>query len=185
MKYKELNYNVIQLKITKWRNVDLNIINKKKQLLELFKTIILSIIIAFIITRFVRPIVIQGNSMVPTFFHGERYFVNKVAYINSSPKRNDIIVFKIPHEEIFLIKRVVAVEGDTISIKDNELYVNGEKVNEPYIKETMITPDIKEMQLHKDEVFVLGDNRNNSNDSRNFGPIKKGMILGKLITFSK
>ena len=49
----------------------------------------------------------------------------------------------------------------------------------------MITPDIKEIQLHKDEVFVLGDNRNNSNDSRNFGPIKKGMILGKLITFSK
>ncbi len=163
----------------------MNIEKTKEQFLELIKTLIASIVAAFLITRLVSPVIIQGSSMVPTFSHGERYFVNRLVYTNTSPEKNDIIVFKTHHGKIYLIKRVIAVEGDIVSIKNNQLYVNNEKVNEPYIKEPRDTPDIDEIHLKNGEVFVMGDNRNNSSDSRHFGTIKEELILGRLITFKK
>jgi len=156
--------------------------NVKKQIYEFIKTLIISVIIAFFITRIISPVVIYGESMVPTFYHGERYFVNKLAYVNKSPERNDIVVFTCDkYGNKYLIKRVIAVAGDVVAIKNNELYVNNKKLNEPYINGPMITPDIDEIVLKDDEIFVMGDNRNNSSDSRHFGVIMKDDIVGKLI----
>lgn len=156
--------------------------NAKKQLIEFSKTFVISLIIAFLITRIISPVVIYGESMAPTFHHGERYFINKLAYINKLPKKNDIVVFTCDeYQNKYLIKRVIAIEGDTVAIKHNELYVNNKKVHEPYIYEPMNTPDMDKIVLKHDEVFVMGDNRNNSSDSRYFGAIKKDNIIGKLI----
>lgn len=160
----------------------------KNFVFEVIDCILTGIVIAFLITRIFVPTVVLGNSMHPTLLNNERLFVNKLAYVfeGKTPKRNDIIVFTPGNNEnILYIKRVIAVEGDTIAIKDNKVYVNSVEIKEPYLKEKMNTPDIEEQKINKGYVFVMGDNRNNSADSRIIGPIHIDSILGKLITFKK
>ena len=125
-----------------------------------------------------------GVSMEPSLYNGQKIYVNRLAYTLSTPKVGDVIVF-LPNgneNSHYYVKRVVAKAGDTVQIIDGRLYVNGAQVEEPdmdKMAESGIA--INEIVLANDECFVLGDNRNNSEDSRsaNIGPIKNKYILGK------
>lgn len=165
------------------RNFQLCSKKVSEDFLEVLKVITVAIVIMFIITRVTIITEISGSSMSPTLHNKERFVMNKLAYLNGLPKRGDIIVFKpFQDDEKHLVKRVIAIEGDTISIVNNEVYVNNKKIHESYIKEPMITSDIK-IKLLKNEIFVMGDNRNDSLDSRIIGPINIRDVKGKILIY--
>lgn len=120
---------------------------------------------------------IKGISMEPTLQSEDKSMMFKTV----KPKVGDVIF--VESGDIKIIKRLIAIEGDTVEIKDNELYVNDKKVNEPYIKEKMDTRDIEKFTLKEDELFVLGDNRNNSSDSREYGVYTMDDYLGKSLFY--
>jgi signal peptidase I len=135
---------------------------------------------------FVRPFVVEAfyipsESMVPTLKVGDRVLVNKFIYRFTEPERGDIIVFESVEgggEE--LIKRVVGVPGDRIAVRSGKLLVNGEPQNEPYVNDKF--PDrsfYAPTNVPKNHVFVMGDNRANSRDSRYFGPVPERKIEGE------
>ena len=146
---------------------------------------------------------IPSESMVPTLEVGDRVLVNKFIYRFAEPERRDIVVFKTPEgvdnsvdgnpivqlvgwlqgerdERQDLIKRIVGLPGDTIAVRNGKLFVNGEKQREPYLNEEL--PDRSFFQrttVPKNRVFVMGDNRTNSRDSRFIGPVPKENIEGE------
>ncbi|MBP7347869.1 MAG: signal peptidase I [Butyrivibrio sp.] len=128
-----------------------------------------------------------GESMEPTLYHGQDVLINRIAYKFTSPKSGDIIAF-LPNGNVNshdYIKRVVAVPGDTVQIKDGKLYVNGqEQDSNDSLYDKMEDAGIAsgKIKLAADEYFVLGDNRNSSEDSRsaNIGTVKSGSIIGKI-----
>lgn len=147
---------------------------------------LLSIPAYFLASRYVvTAVVIQGRSMMPTLKDGEHYYLNRWQYLMMAPKRGDIVVIKDPGHDDFAVKRIVAQPFDWINIKNGILYVNGRRLDEPYLaKETRTdTPDLKEkwIQLGKDQYYMLGDNRENSEDSRFYGRVMRENIIGKLI----
>ena len=125
-----------------------------------------------------------GSSMEPCLYNGQEIFLNRLIYKMSSPKVGDVVVFQPNGNEKahFYVKRVVAVPGDTLYIKNGMLYVNGE-IEEDYFDDKIAEPGLaeNEITLGEDECFVIGDNCNNSEDSRsaNIGNIKKEHIIGK------
>jgi signal peptidase I len=132
---------------------------------------------------------IPSESMVPTLQEGDRVLVNKLSYKTHDVHRGDVIVFERPpaashpgQDEIKdLIKRVVAVGGDTIEARDGDVYVNGERIVEPYLVEGTPTNELPLTEVPEGQVFVMGDNRTNSEDSRVFGPIDEDTIVGRAI----
>ena len=149
------------------------------------------LLIAFaLVFGFVRPFVIEAfyipsKSMVPTLEVGDRVFVNKFIYRFHEPKRDDIIVFKSIGDSTEggqedLIKRVVGLPGDEISVQDGVLFVNGERQEEPYVNPRLPdTSSFAPMTVPKGEVFLMGDNRADSRDSRFFGPVPFENIEGE------
>lgn len=128
---------------------------------------------------------VHGKSMEPTFVEGQRLIISRVNYMIGDPQRGDIVVFNSPEadkDDPSLIKRVIGLPGETVEIKDREVYINGVKLDEPYIKEpcTRYCRD-RQWVLASDEYFVMGDNRNVSNDSRAFGAIKHSAIIGEAL----
>ena len=128
---------------------------------------------------------VVGPSMSPTLENGERILVNRIGYKLFDPKRNDLVVF-LPNgneKAHYYIKRVIALPGDRVQIKDGIVYINGEPFEEKAevsaIENPLLAED--EIVIGKDEYFVLGDNRNNSEDSRyaSIGNVKKEYIVGK------
>ncbi len=135
---------------------------------------------------FVRPFVVEAfyipsESMVPTLQVGDRVLVNKFIYRFTEPERGDIIVFEsVDNSEEDLIKRVVGLPGDKIAVRGGKLFVNGEPQKEPYTNKRL--PDrsfFARTTVPKDHVFVMGDNRANSADSRVFGPLPEQNIEGE------
>jgi signal peptidase I len=147
---------------------------------ELFESIIPAIIIALLLNMFVvQPTKVRGESMEPTLHTNEYLLVEKLSYHRRSPRRGDVVVFKYPRdEEENFIKRVIAVPGEVVEIVSGRVYVNGEPIVEPYLlqlpRESMPPTKIPEGKL-----FVLGDNRLNSNDSRSFGMVSMDEVLGR------
>jgi signal peptidase I len=127
-----------------------------------------------------KPFTIPSPSMEPTLVQGDRVLVNRLAYKFRDPKPGDIIVFHPPGVEDSepYIKRVVAVENDTVAVHDGALWVNGVAQEETYIKEYPIIGDFPETKVPADCVWAMGDNRNNSGDSRVFGPVSEDAIIG-------
>ena len=148
---------------------------------------IATILIAFaLVFGFVRPFVVEAfyipsESMVPTLEVGDRVFVNKFIYRFSKPERGDIIVFQsVEGGDQTLIKRVVGVEGDEIRVQSGLLFVNGEAQNEPYLNDAVPTNDFYgPLTVPEDHIFVMGDNRGNSADSRVFGPLPLENVEGE------
>ena len=124
--------------------------------------------------------VIQGPSMYPTCKEGEYYLVNKFIYNFAKPRRKDVVIIRdIKLKKDELIKRVIGIPGDILQIKAGRVYLNRELLQEPYVK-TRTFPDIGPLMVLKDMYFVMGDNRENSYDSRHFGFVEKSDIKGKL-----
>lgn len=164
--------------------------NIKKELYSWVKSVILAFILAFLCTNFLfAPTTVQGESMSPTFEDKDKVLLSKISEI----ERFDIIVFNAPDTDKRYIKRVIGLPGDTIEMKDDVLYVNGKAYEETYLEEhkeeisfAKLTGDftLKEItgkeRVPKGKLFVLGDNRLKSNDSRLFGFISAEEVIGEV-----
>jgi len=138
----------------------------------------------FLFSQFVvRSVQVSGVSMVPTLRDGDQYMLNKWAFFFRAPQRGDVVVIKDPEDHGFDVKRIIATAGDAVHFKDGAVYVNNEKLAEPYLTAGTTTPTFSQMKeqliwVGKDRYFVLGDNRWNSADSRFFGAVPRENILG-------
>ena len=175
---------------------DITKLEKKKkstqrELLEYLIVIIIGVSLAFYVRSNVGQLfLVDGQSMEPTFQNHDFAVSSIISYKHNSPKIGDIVIVQADTINKKIIKRVEGLPGDTLQIKDGYLYRDGKKINEPYIKEKMT--NIDEFQtpydlmqsaytVPKGTVFVMGDNRNNSGDSREFGPFPNNKILGKVV----
>jgi len=152
-----------------------------RRLGEVVVIVAAAFILALLIQQFiVKPYVIPSPSMEPTLVEGDRVLVNRLSYHFRAPERGDIIVFEPPGNEGSepFIKRVVAVGGDTVSVHNGVLWINGEAQDEPYLREYPILDDFPEVTIAPGHVWAMGDNRNNSGDSRVFGPVSEDAIIG-------
>jgi signal peptidase I len=153
----------------------------RRYLREVLETIILAVALFLIINAVTARIRVDGNSMEPSFHHGNYVIVNKLAYRWGEISRGDVIVFPSPenHDED-LIKRVIGLPGDRVWVKNGIVYVNEVPLDEPYIQAPMAS-DLREVVVPEGRVYVMGDNRNNSSDSRRWGPLEIEVILGKAV----
>ncbi|MEW6523434.1 MAG: signal peptidase I [Bacillota bacterium] len=151
-----------------------------RALRETLETVLLALVIALVIRGFVmESFVVQGSSMEPTLLNSERLLVNKITFRLREPQRGDIIVFRYPRSpDRDYIKRVIAVAGETVEIKLGRVYVDGRVLSEPYLLRSG-TANFPVTMVPDGHVFVLGDNRGNSDDSRAFGPVPLELIKGK------
>lgn len=143
--------------------------------------LIASAIIAYILLTFVvQPTRVQGISMQPTLYTGQRLVMEKISYLVDTPHQGDIVVIEPSESAAALIKRVIATSGDTVEIKDGIVYVNGQALSPTYYNN--YTPgSLRLTEIPEGHVFVLGDNRSHSNDSRAFGTISQDEILGRAV----
>lgn len=163
----------------------------KSESWEWLKAILIALFLAFVIRYFLfAPIVVDGESMMPTLHDSDRLIVNKIGYTIGKPDRFDIIVFHATTEKDY-IKRVVGLPGDSITYKNDVLYVNGESVEELYLADhknnTNSLPLTGDLTLEEymgvdvvpeGHLFVLGDNRQHSKDSRHIGFIPYESVVG-------
>ncbi|MBR1419995.1 MAG: signal peptidase I [Selenomonadaceae bacterium] len=147
-------------------------------------SIIVAIALAFLIRTFIVELyIVDGPSMRPTLENHERLVVNKFIYNFHEPERGDVLVFRYPRDPSRdFIKRVIALPGDTIEIKDGQVFVNDQLQNETYILEKTRT-EYPKAKIPEGTIFVMGDNRNNSEDSRfsDVGFVPFNLIKGKAI----
>jgi signal peptidase I len=147
---------------------------------EIGLTLIVAVVIFLLLQAAVQSFVVIGYSMQPNLQEGERLLINKVVYKFRQPESGEVIVFRPPAgQQPDYIKRIIALPGETVEVKEGAVYVNGTKLDESaYVKESP-TYTITEREIPKDEYFVLGDNRNNSNDSHNGWTVPRENIVGK------
>lgn len=164
----------------------------KSESWEWIKAVAVALTLAVVIRYFFfAPIVVDGQSMMPTLENNDRMIVNKIGYNISEPDRFDIVVFHAPQNKDY-IKRVIGLPGDTIQFENDVLYINGEEVDEPYLdvykEETPRKPLTGDFYLEEvtgeetvpeGHIFVLGDNRQHSKDSRHIGVVDYEEVVGK------
>ena len=186
---------------------DIKKISTAKEILQWIEAILLAVVIAFLIRGFVfEPVYVEGESMESTLSTAQRLIVYKLGYYFNPPQKGDIIVLQyqegisrllpfmndipifkkaIPSiSEVDYIKRVIAVPGDKLDIRDNYVYINDVKIDEPYLKEQGVTHNQSlelPLVVPPDKVVVMGDNRLNSKDSRQIGLIEFNRIKGKAV----
>lgn len=161
--------------------------------LDIIETLVIALSIFLVVYLFfMQPHQVNGQSMEPTFMSGEYVLTDKVSYRLGEPERGDVIVFHAPPEAncpegtgCDFIKRILAVPGETVTIQDSTIFVNGQPITEPYIPaeyQTLPGPymnRISTVTLGPGEFFAVGDNRPHSSDSRSWGPVTKSDIVGR------
>jgi signal peptidase I len=138
---------------------------------------------AVIIVFFYQPVKVEGTSMAPSLSDQERIFINKFVYHVDVIERGDVVVFWYPLDVTkSFIKRVVGLPGELVQIRQGRVYINGKRLNEPYVPaEYMDVSDYGPLRVGPGEYFVMGDHRISSNDSRMFGPVAASYIYGKAV----
>ena len=160
---------------------------KKSAVGELFRDLLIAALIALAVSFFIRPTIVYETSMQPTIDPHDYLLMSKQAYRSKEVERGDVVIFKSDIElentgkKKLLIKRVIGVPGDVITIADGNLYINGSKMEEKYIAKGGTPGKVYNVKVPKGEVFVMGDHREVSRDSREFGCVKQNKIVGKAI----
>ena len=150
-------------------------------LLEAIQTIILALVLFFAINLVSARIRVDGSSMEPTFHNNDYVIVNRLAYQWGQIQRGDVVVFPYPlNPEEDYIKRVIGLPGDRVAIYAGGVYVNGQLIAEPYLS-APASEDLAEVIVPDGYVYVLGDNRDASSDSRTWGPLQIERIIGKAV----
>jgi signal peptidase I len=171
-----------------------------KRALEYAAIVVVAVLVALAVQAWLlKPYRIPSGSMLDTLRPGDRVLVNRVVYHLREPERGDVIVFQYPEDpEVVFIKRVVGVPGDVLEVRDGRLYVNGGKVAEPYVHRTggRIDPTVAQAtvagstmhdpwslaepyRIPEGSYFVMGDNRTDSDDSRDWGTVPRTAIVGE------
>lgn len=147
---------------------------------EIAETVLIALVTVFIIRHFlVQPFLVSGASMEPNFDDGNYLLVDEITYRFRDPQRGEVIVFRYPkNRSTYFIKRIIGLPNDEITLRNGIVYVNGELFEEDYLSEALRSKDNLSVKLKKDEYFLVGDNRSHSFDSRNWGPVKRGDIIG-------
>jgi signal peptidase I len=149
-------------------------------LVDVLETLVLAVVLFVSINLISARIRVDGDSMNPTLISGEYVIVNRVSYRLGSPQRGDIIVFHFPRDpREEYIKRVIGLPGDQVEINQGQVYVNGQPLEESYLK--VKTNYSGTWQVPEGQLFVLGDNRNNSSDSHDWGTVPMDYVVGKAI----
>lgn len=137
---------------------------------------------------FFQPGIVHGASSYPTWQENEKFFTSKIAYLFEKPQRGDFVVIVSPgNSDIDFIKRIVGLPSEKIELKSCLVYINGVPLSEPYLQPNTCTspesflPEGADYQIPDNTYFLLGDNRSHSSDSRDFGPVPKSSIVGKVI----
>ncbi|MDR0357361.1 MAG: signal peptidase I [Clostridiales Family XIII bacterium] len=150
------------------------------------RDVTIALVIALIVMQFVKPTIVRETSMMNTLHPDDYIFLNKQAYRFGEVKRGDIIVFRSSLEETNgaaknLIKRVIGTQGDTVSIRNGYVYVNNSKLEESYIKDGYTEGEMNEVTVPENMLFVMGDNRQGSLDSRDpkVGFVSEDALIGR------
>lgn len=148
--------------------------------LDVLETLILSVLLFAGINAISARIRVDGYSMEPTLHTGEFVIVNKLAYKLGTPQIGDVIVFHFPRDpQQEYIKRVIGLAGDRVIISNGQVTVNDQTLEEPYVADPPVYE--KTLIVPEDQLFVLGDNRNNSSDSHNWGTVPMDYVVGKAV----
>ena len=150
----------------------LELIKKEKKFITI---VIIIIILKIFVFNF---ILVKGDSMNPKYKNNDFMFLNKIIYSFKPIRRGEVIVLKYRNND--LIKRIIGLPNDKIKVENGKLYINNKEVKENYINSYTASYDFDEITLKDNEYFVMGDNRYNSYDSRNFGTIMKNNIIGRV-----
>jgi signal peptidase I len=151
----------------------------KSVLREVVETVVLTVIIFFLIQTVVRNFRVVGTSMEPNLHNGQYLIVDKISYRLGETQRGDVIVFEPPNRpDEDYVKRVIALPGELVEIRNGQVFINNHPLDEPYVVHRG-SYSMSARRVGPDELFVLGDNRNSSSDSHNWGMLAQDKVVGK------
>ncbi len=146
----------------------------------LLRILLLSVSCLLIFTYLLIPLRIQGQSMEPTYKDGSFAFCWRLQYLFSEPARSDVVTLRYAGRKVMLLKRIIALAGDTVAFQKGLLYVNGEHIPEPYVRYPS-TWDLPERAVKPGHIYVVGDNRNTTMSRHRFGQVAENRIIGGVI----
>jgi len=155
----------------------------KSAFIETIKSVVIAVLLAVIIRMFIfEPFYIPSGSMIPTLQVGDRIIVSKLSYHFTKPNLGDIMVFKFPLDpSTDFVKRTIGTGKDTVESRNSELYINDKRVKENYLPSDLHFDDFGPVKVPPGNYFMMGDNRNHSQDSRAWGLLPEDNIIGKAV----